>query len=64
VPTRYALMFKFVDGVIVTTYFSVTAIDFATKDGWELVGKGPDDIEEVRQSDEHKWDRLKLKERL
>lgn len=61
--TRFALMFKFDGGVIKTTHFSVNAIDFAKADGWELVGKEPDDIEEVRQLDEHKWDR-NLKERL
>lgn len=45
-------------------YFPVTAMDYALREGWELIGHEPqEDIEEVRLSDETKWG-IPTRERL
>jgi hypothetical protein len=63
--TAYALFYRFTDGKIETTYYSVQAKDYARNQGWEWLLDAPgivDEIEAVRLLDEHKWDRT-LKER-
>lgn len=64
--TRYGLFFRFSDGVIETTHYSVLALTHARDNGWELIGLEPqttaEQIEDVRHSDEHRWDGI-LKER-
>jgi hypothetical protein len=63
--TQYAMFYRFVDGKIEMTHYSVLAKDHAAGQGWEWLLDEPhpvDDLEAVRHAEEHKWDRT-LKER-
>ena len=62
--TTYSMFYRFTDGKIETAHYSVLAKDHARGQGWEWLLDEPaaDDIEAVREADEHKWDRT-LKER-
>ena len=63
--TQYAMFFRFTDGRIETTHYSVLAKEHARTQGWEWLLDEPgkaEEIEAVRQAEEHQWDRT-LKER-